>query len=240
MGEVTNASERAGTKGAEGKDAVMARLRTETRELHTATERTELAQAMIRGSFTRPQYVTQLAAYRRIHQALEASLAASSDGAVRGAYRSSMDKVALLDADLGYLADVPVLRSPALEEALSAILAHATVAPSTGPEAELSAARLLGMLYVLEGSSLGAAFLLPRLKAGLGLEDEGIRYYAGYGPRTGAEWAAFSARMNESLVAPAAKDAAVDAARDLFRHIGVLFEAIWAAAHPTASKPASA
>ncbi|KUJ59351.1 hypothetical protein AR687_23370 [Flavobacteriaceae bacterium CRH] len=50
----------------------------------------------------------------------------------------------------------------------------------------------LGILYVVEGSSLGGRFILKNLETIDGLTDgKGVSYFAGYGNKTGSYWKTF-------------------------------------------------
>lgn len=52
----------------------------------------------------------------------------------------------------------------------------------------------LGMLYVLEGSTLGGRFILKNIQENLGLnEEKGVSYFSGYGNKTGSYWKNFLA-----------------------------------------------
>lgn len=50
----------------------------------------------------------------------------------------------------------------------------------------------LGILYVIEGSSLGGRFILKNIETIPGLDQqEGVSYFAGYGNKTGSYWKNF-------------------------------------------------
>jgi len=50
----------------------------------------------------------------------------------------------------------------------------------------------LGILYVVEGSSLGGRFILKNIESTLGFdENNGATYFAGYGNKTGSYWKNF-------------------------------------------------
>ncbi len=50
----------------------------------------------------------------------------------------------------------------------------------------------LGVMYVVEGSTLGGRFILRNIESSLQLdENNGIRYFAGYGHKTGSSWKHF-------------------------------------------------
>jgi heme oxygenase len=87
---------------------------------------------------------------------------------------------------------------------LAADLAHLGLDPGSldaGPEPTLppldTMPRLLGGMYVVEGSSLGGQLILRRVSESLGYDAEtGARFFTGYGPRTGAMWRAFVAVLD--------------------------------------------
>lgn len=50
----------------------------------------------------------------------------------------------------------------------------------------------LGIMYVVEGSSLGGRVIYKNINAALGYDaDNGARYFAGYGGQTGSHWKKF-------------------------------------------------
>lgn len=50
----------------------------------------------------------------------------------------------------------------------------------------------LGIMYVIEGSSLGGRVILKNINAALGFDEaHGAGYFAGYGPVTGSRWKSF-------------------------------------------------
>jgi len=56
----------------------------------------------------------------------------------------------------------------------------------------------MGMLYVLEGSTLGGRFILKNIQENLGLtEEKGISYFSGYGNKTGSQWKNFLNYLTE-------------------------------------------
>lgn len=50
----------------------------------------------------------------------------------------------------------------------------------------------MGIMYVIEGSSLGGRIILKNINAALGFDEaNGAKYFAGYGPVTGSRWKSF-------------------------------------------------
>ncbi|WP_104522408.1 biliverdin-producing heme oxygenase [Blastococcus atacamensis] len=82
----------------------------------------------------------------------------------------------------------------------------------------------LGRLYVLEGSTLGGAFIDRHLATLPALSGVRIRAFSPYGAETGAMWAAFRRTTRAHVTAGGDIDRIVSAARDTFRAL-----ALWCA-----------
>lgn len=55
-----------------------------------------------------------------------------------------------------------------------------------------SAAFVMGIMYVIEGSTLGGRYILKNITEALGYTaNEGAEYFAGYGNATGSNWKSF-------------------------------------------------
>lgn len=58
----------------------------------------------------------------------------------------------------------------------------------------------LGLLYVLEGSTLGGQVISRHLKSQLQLDDSsGLRFFSAYGQKTGLMWKSFQGILNQKL-----------------------------------------
>lgn len=194
----------------------MATLKESTREDHVETERTSLSRSMVKGEMKRSHYILQLAAYGRIHRALEARLEREASSLPQIVQAVGL-KSALASADLSVLG-ASLQPTPELDELLMLIesdIDHANV-PS-----------LLGSLYVMEGSGLGSSFLLPRLRETLSLREDECRYYQGYGADTFPRWRAFGIAVDGILGDEESIAEAVLAAKALFCNVRRVFELIW-------------
>lgn len=90
--------------------------------------------------------------------------------------------------------------------------ARCTVLPSAP-----SIPHMLGIAYVLEGSTLGGRYILAKLPPALApLRGRATAFLTGYGTDTGSRWRSFSAIVERLLDSPGACDAAVAAARETF------------------------
>jgi heme oxygenase (biliverdin-IX-beta and delta-forming) len=176
---------------------LLERLRDETRAEHRSIERT-LAD-LTSSSLTHERYCFRLGQFYGFYRPLETRLA-------RVLQNEPVDfpgrmKTHLLRADLKDLgcrpADLlPVCgRLPALDGATAGF----------------------GCLYVLEGSTLGGQVISRHVQARLGVTCErGGRFFAGYGPATGAMWRALRAVLVEHATRSDRADAVIDAARSTF------------------------
>ncbi|WP_329276517.1 biliverdin-producing heme oxygenase [Streptomyces sp. NBC_01451] len=207
------------------------RLRASTRDWHDALEATPFASAMIAGTLPVERYVGQLAAYRVVLSALEGELARAVEPSADSVWSADLGKLPLIERDLAYFADLGTAPgSQAAEEAE----AFAAEIRERAQESDLPA--LVGSLYVMEGSTLGALFLHPYVTAAYRLPGtDGVDYYTS-GDRE--RWARLTARMNQALSGPEAQDRAVAAAHSAYRHIAAITGALSVDLSPPSPSPA--
>jgi len=87
----------------------------------------------------------------------------------------------------------------------------------------LTPAFALGIMYTVEGSSLGGRVILKNINGVLGHDAEnGARYFSGYGGQTGSMWKSFLGQMMQY-------EAQNDAAQEIIAGANFAFDAI--AAH---------
>lgn len=160
---------------------LLARLKAETRADHDAIE---AALDLAGGGLTRDRYRRTLERFYGFYRPLEAGLLVAGAWAGCGLDPADRQKAPLLAADLRALGADP----DALPDC-PRLPSHAT------------AASAFGVLYVLEGATLGGQVVSRHLRPTLGITTEaGGRFFRGYGERTGEMWQAF----RSSLVAFAA------------------------------------
>ncbi len=145
--------------------AVRARLRDATRPLHRALES---ALPLGRGCVDRDSYRDHLRFLLSFHEPVERHLQANVELIEALPDLQARLKTTLLRDDLGAEAQCP--RPPRVP------------IPRTRPQG-------LGVVYVLEGATLGARVLLPRLRrAGVVPGPVGCRYLSGGGSGGSAPW----------------------------------------------------
>lgn len=125
------------------------------------------------------------------------------------------------------IAAVPDLAVRGRAEAAAADLGDlGTSVPSTVP-ATLAVVMpaALGWIYVSEGSTLGAAFLLKEAAEKLGVSGTfGARNLAAYPEGRALAWRSFVASLNSDAIAPADHDAVIAGAMAAYDRFGSLLE----------------
>lgn len=201
-----------------------ARLRGTLRPWHDALEATPFAAALLSGALPLDRYVGQLTAYRDILGALEEELSRSPSPVVRAVYDDGLAKLPLIERDLCHFVQHGVRTTatgPAVRAFVAAIRRTATAAPH----------ELLGFLYVLEGSTMGALHLLPFIRDTFALSSgtDGVAYYSS-GDRE--RWRRLLARLDSAVARPDAQEQVLAAAERAYRHTAAVTEALSAGLVP--------
>ncbi|MCE1113882.1 MULTISPECIES: biliverdin-producing heme oxygenase [Pseudomonas] len=157
---------------------------------------------------------------RACHKGLEQRLPFFSDGFDLPAYQRLIEAYygfhAPLEAALTGYQGVERNKAPALTCDLLALgldAAQIDALPQCGALPLIdSEASALGVMYVLEGSTLGGQVLKRAMAERLGIgADSGAAFFDVYGPLTGVHWRGFLARLAGASLPPAALASAVHA-----------------------------
>jgi heme oxygenase len=205
--------------------AIMDRLKHETRVDHDATEAIPFNAAMVNRALPKERYVSQLAAYAILHETLERALAEADHAAVRAVWRDDLRKLPLLNRDLAFFAGERQHEANG-DAHRAALQAAEQYAAEIRALAQSDPVALLGHLYVLEGSTLGGTILRSHIKQAYKLDGEGLAYYSPYGNAVMPHWREFKQRMNAHVTDADEQERVVAAARDSFRRIGGILEAL--------------
>lgn len=169
-----------------------ARLKTATRDIHNVLDQRIMA---FKPFADRARYTAFVQVQYRLHRDVDALYADPALNALLPGLseRSRLALVAQDLVDLGSMLDPATLPAPAFLPGVAAPV----------PEA-------LGWLYTVEGSNIGAAFLL-KAAAGLGLgAGLGARHLAPHPDGRAAHWRDFIAQFDEVML-PSAQEAQVEA-----------------------------
>lgn len=166
------------------------------------------------------------------HEHMHRLMSLGDPFASREAYAKFVDAQYLFQRDVEHLfndplvkAAVPDLEARGREDASLADLADLQATPTVGPLASegVTMPAALGWLYVSEGSTLGAAFLLKEAKARLGLDEHfGARNLAAYPEGRAIVWKRFVASLDTGNYTPAEQDAVIAGANAAYDRFGAL------------------
>lgn len=186
-------------------------LRSATRDLHSGLDRHPILHAMKAGTVSRDDYQTYVSCMLKL---LEDSLCAVAPWANALQFSASD----FLD---GRRRDLYALDLQELSETLKN-----PGAATSKPWPQLGAsdqAEACGIMYVVEGSALGAKTLIAPVRASLCPHlSKATKGLAGYGSETGRRWRDLCASLDLALTAPKDIQNAINGARKTFSHTAAL------------------
>lgn len=138
-------------------------------------------------------------ATRDVHARIERALPLLDPGLSPTVYRRIIERFYGYYASLARTSNEPALlrKLPLLRADLLALGAVDAAVPRCHDLPELSnASQVLGMLYVVEGATLGGQIIQRHLASVLALDEtNGAAFFVGYGAATGARWNSFGVRV---------------------------------------------
>lgn len=170
-------------------------LRVATRAAHHALDHHPLLAPLVRDDLDQAGYARALAALRGPQAAIESALLGYLDQSPGLFDYRLRRKLAWLDADL-------------------ADLGHAPDPPPATWVTVTNPAEAMGMLYTVEGATLGGRFIAGRIRA-RHAEAWPLRFFTGYGDQTDTRWAEFW-RVADATLAPAEYPVAARTAAAVF------------------------
>lgn len=187
---------------------VMLVLREETRTAHARLEaQVEARYGLMAPAPDRERYLSLLEEFWGFYEPLEQRILAARAWPVCGFDYRTRRKAHLLLQDLDFLGGG---RS-----------AHRRLPSADGLPDVSSLPRLVGALYVVEGSMLGGQVISRRLAETLGLgATTGAAFFHGYGSRTGERWREFGTFAEQAVPDPPAVREATETAREAFACFG--------------------
>lgn len=183
-------------------------LKIATQPLHDALEKSPLAQALASGTVKLSAYKAYLSKLYTLHAYCESKIAAFAEWGNYGIDPDQRRRLPMLIADLKALG----VNTDSLPTTIE--WNHPWDFPSA-----------VGVMYVLEGSTMGGIFLAQRLQLLIG--DDGLpatRYFSGYGDQTIPMWSEYCRFLNRYAIEhPQSLSIITDAACAMFLELqGVL------------------
>lgn len=166
-------------------------LKESIKEQHARMEKTPFITALINGTLPLESYVGQLRAMAVIQGTLEHELAQLKPGKIKTLMLDKPSRLVHLRKDLSIF-------DPMLIKDIQATLEFTRkIAERIRRYRVEQPTDLLGILYVLQGMTLGNAVHLPDVLKAFGTKTGGsAHYYTGYGNRTADYWQEFCCAMN--------------------------------------------
>jgi heme oxygenase len=188
--------------GQETAVSFLEKIKSETGDAHRTLENLPIPRALLAPTLSPQDYRRYLLAMRRINHDIEKRVFP-----LLTAHFSDLEtriKTGWINADLG---DTECFE-PATVFDIS----------------DRSEAFLAGILYTVEGSTLGGRFIMAGIAKSLGVTaNQGARYFAGYGNETGLRWKRFLQEL--SPLADAEPEQVIAGASHAFHAIGKQLEA---------------
>lgn len=194
-------------------ESVSHRLKTETRELHTAAEKAPFQAAMVKGEQPLEAYAALLGQMLHVHRAVEGALAecGPKSSLISSLGRLGASQAALAAADLETLGHDPDSLEP-LEPTAALVSRVESIADDP--------AALAGTHYVLEGANNGNRFIARVLERAYGLSVErGLRYLDPHGQTQAGRWSSYKSALDDAGLSAEEADRTVESAKAMFRAI---------------------
>lgn len=153
-------------------------LRSQTSASHTSLEDLPISKKIVDPKITREDYILYLNLMLNVVKNLENDI---------------YPIVATVIDDLDQRKKIPLLVNDIL-------FAKGAIGEYQAPfnTADISLPFAMGIMYVVEGSTLGGRFILRNIQENLGFDEEnGASYFSGYGTRTGSYWKKFLNKLTD-------------------------------------------
>lgn len=199
------------TGNAEAATGLAATLKDSTWDLHQQAESGELQKRLVKGELGKSEYAAHLGQLYLVHRTLEKCLDATPCEQVKALNSEALRHTGKLEADLAYLSTDPADVTP-----VPATQSFTTWIEDTTKD---NPTALIGVQYVLEGSTNGNTFIARKIGPALDLKTDGLRYLTSYGPAQRETWARFKSRLDSLELGPDAMESVVDAAKRTFEGV---------------------
>lgn len=187
-----------------------ARLKSETHDQHIRAERHPVQHSLVGGRTTTAEYIRYLEQMHHMHEGFERALR----------------RAAAANPTVGAFVQEHHYRLPQLRQDLAFFQVTDPAGPSEGTQrftawvddlATSDPLSLIGVLYVLEGSTNGGRFIARALRRALSLSDGGgTAFFDPHGETQSERWGAFKRTLDQLALPDATQDAIVAAASRTF------------------------
>jgi heme oxygenase len=201
---------------------LMEELKAATFLAHVQLQSAPFFQALVACQLPLESYVGQMRTLSILHGVIEHALESSQEQRITSVWNREMCRLPQLQNDLRFFEPRSVAD---LREATESALKTAELLRLRSIEQPLT---LLGCVYVLEGSMLGAVVLRPLYARAFLLEGkEGMSYLHNEGPPVYVRWGQYLARMNALRLSKEEREEIAQSANVFFAQIGAIYQALY-------------
>ncbi len=196
-------------------ELLMDMLREQTRKQHQKVDSSEFFSALLMLRLPLESYIGFLKTMAVVNYVLEHELNRNNIPEINKTWQAArMTKSLHIRKDLSYFEPMNILDIGSNND--DTIQLASTIREWSHSEP----IRLLGCLYVIEGSMQGARILKPKLAESYGLKnDSGLSYFTVYGAQSKKQWDTFKQNMNELTLSERNRDIIIDTAQEFFAAI---------------------
>ena len=191
----------------------MARLKSETQQLHSSLDDQPFYQAIKEQNLPLRSYVCFLRAMAVAHAVFEYELSLSNNPILKQVWNNKMCRLNRLEQDLSYFDKEPI--ADIVEANEHALNFAGKIRLWCSPKS----LELLGCIYVFLGSSLGAEILRPQIARLYKLDDQGLSYLSWLDRDTKDLWLEFKRKMNALDIPEQQRKTIVTSARETFQGV---------------------
>ena len=196
-------------------------LRDKTAHLHRATES---ALDLMGPSVSLERYLSVLRVLHAVYSRIEPAILAHGGWTELGLDMKARSKLPLLEADIAFIESKLRDGQPGKTSSNAAFASPRPLSPEPSPRAPSTPDRaldsfpaVLGAAYVVEGSTLGGAFIQRHISGLFGLAaGEGTRFFNCYGSDKGSRWKQFLEALNRVQLDAGDRQRAADGAVGTF------------------------
>ena len=189
-------------------DSIIVELRAAT---HASHVRLEAMLDLVGTGITRSRYLAILRVFLSVYSPVEKQLQEMSlrESRLKPASLESRKKVPLLLSDLRSFGELA--NAGADDIAVSESMSEQFTVES--------AERAVGVMYVLEGATLGGQYIVPHVRQHLSLTASQTRFFSSYGADVAGQWQQFRSFANSFATASSQRHLIIQGAVDMFCHL---------------------
>ncbi len=200
------------------KPSLTEELKTATNAIHLRLDKSSFFAALANKNLPIESYVNYLQAMAGINGTFEKEIQNADHPLLNIVWESSMEKLPAILVDLESLNSTQIEDIPLAIDGMLDTIKFIRICRVENP------LRLLGIMYVLEGSTLGGRILKKMMLANFNFpDDNGVMFLDHYKEKKQTHWEEFKAKINALELSPNDQEAIIETACYFFKKIESIF-----------------